>query len=92
MNNKGDIFFISENNEIVGVSSLKKSEENKICTFYIKDDYRKEGLGSKLLEQSLKYLETEKPVINFSQNKFDMFKNFVDKYNWKLTSTKSKKR
>lgn len=71
---------------------MKKSEENKICTFYIKDDYRKEGLGSKLLEQSLKYLETEKPVINFSQNKFDMFKNFVDKYNWKLTSTKSKKR
>ena len=92
MNNKGDIFFISENNEIVGVSSLKKSEENKICTFYIKDDYRKEGLGSKLLEQSLKYLETEKPVINFSKNKFDMIKNFVDKYNWKLTSTKSKKR
>ena len=69
---------------------MKKSEESKICTFYIKDDHRKEGLGSELLEQSLKYLETEKPVITFSQDKFDMFKNFVDKYNWKLTAPKPK--
>ena len=74
--------------EIIAMTSLKKSsEEQKLCTIYVKETFRKLGLGTKLLEESMKILETTKPLITFASEKYEMFKPFIDKYNWNLTET-----
>ena len=47
----------TENDEIVGCALLKKTaEEKKISTLFVRPDYRKKGLGRKLLNMALKEL------------------------------------
>lgn len=47
-------------------------------------------IGSKLLEESIKWLDTTKPLITFPEYKLELFKPIIDKYNWKLTEIESK--
>jgi hypothetical protein len=42
------------------------------------------GIGTYLMEESLKWLETKKPLITISEKKLKMFKYFIDKYEWDL--------
>lgn len=72
--------------EIIAVACLKKTEEEqKICTLYVSDNARGLGIGSTIIEESMKWLETTKPFITFPDYKLDMFKPFIEKYDWKLT-------
>lgn len=82
-----NIFFIkNEEDKIIALSCLKKDdEEKKICTLFVLDEYRKQGLGSLLLEESIKFLETTKPLVTFAEDKLFMFEKIVTKYNWELT-------
>ena len=43
-----EILFLEENNEIIALACLKK-EENKICTLYVKEEYRNKGIGTELI-------------------------------------------
>jgi len=82
---KRDIIFIIEQQEIIAISSVKKTnEEKKICTLYVKDEYRNKGIGSILLEESFKYLETDKPLITFCDSMISIYTEFINKYNWEL--------
>ena len=63
----------------------KDASEKKICTLFVAKEYRNQGLGSLLIEEAMKYLETDKPLITISENKLPMFKNLITKYNWDLT-------
>lgn len=85
-NEKREIIFITDkNNDVIAMSALKnENNEKKICTLYIKEDFRSRGFGSKLIELSFKFLETTKPLITFSEEKFPMFNKFIKKYNWEL--------
>lgn len=76
--------YITYNDEIVAISNLKKNKEKKICTFYVDEKYRNMGIGTFLMEESLAWLETDKPLITISESKLKMFKYFIDKYNWNL--------
>lgn len=88
---KRNILFVRDKyNRIIGVSSLKKYQnEKKICTLYVLPEYRNIGIGNTLLEESFKWLDTTKPLITFKEYKLNMFKYFINKYNWKLTSVKN---
>ena len=63
----------------------KDDEECKICTLYVNPNYRMSGVGSLLLEESIKFLETTKPLITFTEDKLPMFAKIIEKYNWELT-------
>lgn len=80
---KRDILFVEKDNKIIALACLKKNE-NKICTLYVKEEYRKQKIGTKLLEESMKYLKTTKPFITISENKLSMFKSFINKYKWEI--------
>ena len=84
-----DILFIRnpENlNNIIGIVALKNTlEEQKICTLYVKGKYRKMGIGTILIEEAMKYLNTTTPVIEIPAYKLIMFKSFIKRYNWKLS-------
>ena len=72
--------------KLVGFTSLKKTDsEKKICTFYVEKRFRKNQIGSKLVEKSIEYLETEKPLITIPMDKLNEFIKIGNKYNWKVT-------
>lgn len=80
------IFIKNENDSIVGISCLKKDdEERKICTLFVDPTYRKHGIGNILLEESIKFLETTKPLATLAEDKLSMFEKIIKKYDWKLT-------
>lgn len=80
------IFVRDNNNQIIAVSSLKKTlEEKKICTLLVLNEYRSKGVGSLLLEESFNFLETDKPLITFSEDALPMYEKIIEKYDWELT-------
>ena len=79
-----EILFLEENNEIIALACLKK-EENKICTLYVKEEYRNKGIGTKLLIEVMKYLNTTKPFITISESKLFMFNSYISKYKWETS-------
>lgn len=84
--NRNIIFVKNEDGKIIALSCLKKDdEEKKICTLFVSDEYRKQGLGSLLFEESMKFLETTKPLVTLTEDKLPMFEKNVTKYNWELT-------
>lgn len=84
--NRNIIFVKNEDGKIIALSCLKKDKkEKKICTLFVSDEYRKQGLGSLLFEESMKFLETTKPLATFTEDKLPMFEKIVTKYNWELT-------
>ena len=59
-----EIVICEKEYEIAGVTILKLTkEEAKICTVYVTEQYRHNGLGRRLMELSIEWLENEKPVM-----------------------------
>lgn len=76
--------------EIISMACLKKdSEEKKICTLYVSDGYRGLGIGSLIVNESLKWLGTTKPLVTLADYKLEMFRPLIEKYDWQLTEVVS---
>lgn len=74
---------------IVGFVSLKKTkEEKKICTFYVEKSFRKNQIGTILVEKAIEYLDEEKPLITIPMNKLNQFIRISNKYNWEISDIK----
>ncbi len=74
---------------ILGFASLKKTKsEKKICTFYVEKSFRKNKIGTLLIEKAIAYLEEEQPLITIPMNKLNDFIKIANKYNWKITDIK----
>ena len=82
----GDIIFYLDGLEIVGISILKNDSEKKLCTFMINPEYRKKGYAKRLLEDSFKYLKTERPVATIPEFRFNEFSSIINSYNWEKTA------
>ena len=68
------------------MACLKKNEkEKKICTLYVSDQFRGQHLGTRMIEASMNFLETTKPLITLADYKLPMFQPIIDKYGWELT-------
>ena len=89
--NKRNILFVKtpkNDNEIISMACLKKDkEEQKICTLYVCNQYRNLKIGSSLVEESMKWLGTTKPLITLADYKLELFIPFIKKYNWELTES-----
>lgn len=71
--------------QIVGLACLKKTaEEQKICHLYVREQYRGKGIGSALIERSLAWLETSKPLLTIAENKLNQLMPFIQKYGWQI--------
>ena len=72
--------------EIIAMACLKKDEEEKkICTLYVSDKCRGLGIGKAIVEESMRWLGTTKPLITLADYKLEMFKPIINKYGWELT-------
>ena len=83
MEGERNILFVRNPNncdEIISVACLKKNNaETKLCNLYVKDEYRNLGIGTQMLEESIKWLGTPKPLVTFSEYKVPMFSKFIIK-------------
>lgn len=53
-----EIFFIINNQKIIGFSILKRTDfEYKICTLIVQEQFRNKGFGTILMKKSLEYLD-----------------------------------
>ena len=66
-------------NDIAGVSLLKKSiTENKICTIYVWENSRDNGIGKTLFQKSFEVLNDSKPVITIPERRMDEFQKIIN--------------
>ena len=73
-------------NEIIAMACLKRDdEEKKICTLFVDNKCRGLGLGTKIIESSMDWLETKTPLATIADYKLEMFRPIIKKYDWKLT-------
>ncbi len=86
--NERNILFVrnlEDNNEIISMACLKKDKkEQKICTLYVSDKCRGLGIGTAMVEESMKWLGTTKPLITLADYKLEMFRPLINKYEWEL--------
>jgi GNAT superfamily N-acetyltransferase len=84
---KRDFIIETRNNDVVGLS-LVKYEEKKLCTLKVFEEYQNRGIGLKLFEKSFEKLDTDKPFLTVSEEKYEEFKKIFNYYNFELTSVK----
>jgi predicted GNAT family N-acyltransferase len=79
------IFVYYVDNNLAGLA-LVKSElmEKKICTFYVKEEYRYNGIGGNLFQSCFEFLGTDKPMITVSDGKVDSFTAIFKHYAFRL--------
>lgn len=83
---EGDIIFYLDGLEVVSLSTLKNTDEKKICTLLVNQDYQKRGYSKQILEDSFEYLGTDKPLITIPANRLEEFNKIIDAYQWKESS------
>ena len=78
-----------DNNVLAGCALLKKTEEErKICTFFVSPQFRGNGLGTKLMEHSLKELGQHPLITVSSKNLSTPLLNLLKRYDFHLSATK----
>ena len=83
-----DILFVRDPEDldnIIGMACTKKtSEEKKLCTLFVSPDFRGKGIGSSLMEEALRILGTDKPLVTCPENLETTINPFIEKYKWEL--------
>ncbi len=89
MSNERNILFVRDpqnSDKIIAMACLKRNqEEQKICTLYVCNQYRRLGIGTRIVEESIIWLGNQKPVITFADYKLDMFQSIIRNFHWELT-------
>ena len=87
--NTRNIIIAHIDGRIVGFASLKKTqEEKKICTFYVEKSFRRNKIGTILVEKAIEFLEESRPLITIPMDKLNEFIRIANKYNWEITDIK----
>lgn len=75
-----------DNDKIIGVSLVKKAEENKLRCVRVLPEYQKKTVGIHLIEKSLLLLNDDKPVCSVSEEMFhDFSRPFINYFNFNLS-------
>ena len=84
--NSGREIILCENNySIIGIAILKSNElEKKICTLQVDKNFQRQGIGAKLVEMSLEWLENDNPIITIHEAKQNEFSSLLNHYGFKL--------
>lgn len=88
VNSKNREMFIALSNvrdelSISGLLIVKNhTDEKKICTLRVRDDFQRRGIGSKLFECAFEYLNTNKPLITVPEESVIVFEKIFQKYSF----------
>lgn len=79
-----NILVLSAGREIAGILLTKDGYEKKICTLRVDEKYRHRGIGSYLMQQSFRLLQTDKPIITVSENHLFEFNPLLIRFGFDL--------
>lgn len=83
---KREIISEVRDGKIVGVMILKNtSEEKKICSLRVSDEFQNHGLGVRMFEKAFKILETDKPFLTVSEEKLPSFQKIFTYFQFTQT-------
>ncbi len=82
------ILLKKSDDRVVAVAILKKYiDERKICTFRVAEDAQRNGMGTKLMLESLEWLESKQPLITVNEENAPEFEGFLKKFYFREPST-----
>jgi len=80
------IIIAEKKDELVGVSIIKKGSENKLRALRISKKFQNKGSGLYLLDQSLKELGVDKPIVSVAEEMINDFSRiFINRYYFNMT-------
>lgn len=83
------IIALDAHKRLAGVALLKDTaEEKKLCCLFIREDCRGYGIASSLIQESLKVLKTDKPLLSISDKNFPQLKRLVELNKFKFSYRK----
>lgn len=72
---------------IVGLAILKDtSDEKKICTIRVAEEYRRQGIGTYLINEARKILQEDYPLVTVSDEHIGVFRKFLNRFGFKQES------
>jgi hypothetical protein len=78
---------VERHGQLVGIAIGKREpEENKICTVRIAPSYFGRGIGVRLFDEVLHWLNDDKPHLTVSEGRLPAFERIFDFYGFSLTS------
>ena len=76
--------------KVNGVLILKKNcSEKKICTLYVDEKSRLNGIGQRFIDIAFNELNTDKPLITVSDNRISDFSRLLKKNNFEIVDSLS---
>lgn len=82
--------FNQENKSLSGVILLKNTpEEKKICTLFVAENARGQGIATKLMEASFNVLKERNPVITVSNRNINQLRRLLDKFDFKQSCVRT---
>lgn len=90
-NNDGRAYcFAVSGPRLTGVSLLKNTaDEKKICCLFVSPDCRRMGVASKLMQDSIAMLRTQKPLITISNNNLEQLQPLINRFGFELSRTQA---
>lgn len=80
------IILAEKNSEIIGVSIIKNGDEKKLRALRIIDKYQSQGYGMYLIDESLRQLNTDKPLVSVAEEMINEYSRaFINRYNFNMT-------
>lgn len=74
---------------LAGIAILKITpEESKLCNLTILPEFQNRGFGVRLFDRVFTELDTKKPFLTVSEEKYTEFKRLFDYYEFKVTDVK----
>ena len=75
----------NEENKLIGCALLKKTEnETKICTLFVDEAYRGQGIGRQMMHRSIEFLGKQ-PALSVSEKNLEMMKPLLQEFGFKLS-------
>jgi hypothetical protein len=78
---------VERHGQLIGLAIGKREpDENKICTVRIAPSYFGRGIGVRLFDEVLRWLNDDKPHLTVSETRLPAFERIFDFYGFKSTS------
>ncbi|NPD69431.1 GNAT family N-acetyltransferase [Lichenicola cladoniae] len=81
---------VERDGELVGLGIAKRDhDERKICTVRVAPSHAGRGIGVRIFDKLLTWLDDDKPHLTINSSKLPMFERIFDYYGFSRTSSKT---
>jgi GNAT superfamily N-acetyltransferase len=71
------LFTVMNAGRPIGIAIAKREEERKLCTVWVHEEYRREGVAWALVERAIEWLGTERPLFTVPEERLSEFQGIL---------------